>query len=147
MWTKPTLTRKITFNQFNSILLYTALGRVEVMKKFYQHSIKLTIPILHNLILNVICVGKTNVNCFWLKFHIGNQFWSEEDVGDLEDAWSGRLGCGRMCISRDTDPPDVLTRLRLPSESLSGATGGHFVARIKTGFRPMGQSRLVMIAT
>ena len=93
------------------------------------------------------CVEGKDIDCLAPKLLIGNQFQREEDVGDLEDAWSGRLGCGRMCISRDTDPPDVLTQLRLPSESLSGATGGHFVARIKTGFRPMGQSRLVMIAT
>ena len=117
------------------------------MKKLYQYSIKLIVLILHNLMLNIICIGKENIYCLALKLLIDNQFWREEDVGDLEDAWSGRLGCGRMCISRDTDPPDVLTHLRLPSESLSGATGGHFVARIKTSFRPMGQSRLVMIAT
>ena len=110
---------------------------------------------MHNNSLKTCKAGFVSVIVFREKilialhsnFFMGNQFWREEDVGDLEDAWSGRLGCGRMCISRDTDPPDVLTQLRLPSESLSGATGGHFVARIKTGFRPMGQSRLVMIAT
>ena len=103
-WTKPILTRKISLNQFNLILLYTALGHSEVMKKFYQYSIKLIVLILHNLMLNIICIGKENIYCLALKLLISNQFWREEDVGDLWDAWSGRLGCGRMCISRDTDP-------------------------------------------
>ena len=58
MWTKPTLTRKITFNQFNLILLYTALGHIEVMKKLYQYSIKLIVLILHNLMLNIILEKK-----------------------------------------------------------------------------------------
>ena len=53
-WSKPTSTRKITLNQCNSILFYTALRRIvkQVMKQFYQHLIKPTVQIWQNSILN-----------------------------------------------------------------------------------------------
>ena len=63
------------------------------------------------------------VNTRWSSSKISPPSQSSgRDVGDLE---AGRR-LGRMCISRDTDPPDVLRRVRLPSESLSGAEGWPF---------------------
>ena len=78
---------------------------------------------LHIMTSFIVMKYNGPVNTRWSPSKISPPSQSSgRDVGDLE---AGRR-LGRMCISRDTDPPDVLRRVRLPSESLSGAEGWPF---------------------